>query len=284
MAAAGASALRRRERRRREVEARGCWSMRPARGSARCCSRRDRPERDRRSVRLVKGSHIVVAHACSITTARYIFQNAGRAHHLRDSVRARLHADRHHRPRLSAAIPATVAAIAKRDRLSVRRRQRIFRAARRRARMWCGPIPACGRSMTTAPRSAQEATRDYVLELEAASGAAAAAQRLRRQDHDLSPAGGSGAGQARAGCLRQARPAVDRRGAAAGRRLSGRRRSRRSMRRAEDGLPVPRRRPRSPARARLRHADAQMLLGRRRRLPISAGTSAPTSTRPRCAI
>ncbi len=44
---------------------------------------------------------------------------------------------------------------------------------------------------------AQEATRDYVLKLEAPEDAAAAALGVRRQDHDLPQACGGGDGKTR---------------------------------------------------------------------------------------
>ena len=68
-------------------------------------------------------------------------------------------------------------------------------------------------------RSAQNLTREYVLDLDGERGAAAAAHRLWRQDHDLPAARRSRAGEARA--YYPARRAVDRRHAPLpGRRLS----------------------------------------------------------------
>ena len=55
------------------------------------------------NVRLVKGSHIVVPRLFEHDSA-YIFQNAGPPRRVRHPLRARLHADRHHRRRLRGGI------------------------------------------------------------------------------------------------------------------------------------------------------------------------------------
>ena len=74
------------------------------------------------------------------------------------------------------------------DRLSLRRRQRLFRAADRARPTWSGPIRASARSTTTAPPSAKDVTRDYHLELDPRAGPETALG-LRRQDHHRPRAG-----------------------------------------------------------------------------------------------
>ena len=75
-------------------------------------------------------------------TMPIILQNARRPRRLRPSLRARLHADRHHRrPRRRRSGDAIDHAGG--DRLSLRRGQPLFRAARSRRRTWSGPMPAC---------------------------------------------------------------------------------------------------------------------------------------------
>ncbi len=73
--------------------ARARLRMRPARGSANCCMAHSAGNATH-SVRLVKGSHIVTR-ASVRTRSRVHLPESRQADHLRDSVRARLHADRH---------------------------------------------------------------------------------------------------------------------------------------------------------------------------------------------
>ncbi len=69
-------------------------------------------------VRLVQGSHIVVRKLYDHDRC-YIFPERRRSHHLRHSLRGRLHADRHHRHRLQGR-PRGRRRERKRDRLSLR--------------------------------------------------------------------------------------------------------------------------------------------------------------------
>ena len=170
------------------------WSTPPVRGSPTSSAASSGPTRRRRS-RLVKGSHIVVSRLFEHDRGLHLPERR-RPHRLRHSLRARFHADRHHRHGLSTAIPANARHQRRRDRLSLRGGQRVLRARRsNRDDDRAGPMPACARSTTTAPANAQAATRDYVLELDAPRRRAAALG-LRRQDHDLSPARRTGAGDA----------------------------------------------------------------------------------------
>ena len=100
-------------------------------------------------VRLVQGSHIVVRKLYDHDRA-YMFQNADGRIVFVDSLPGRFHADRHHRPRLRRR-PCQGESVGRGDQLSLRLRQRISGQAGQRRRTWSGPIPACARSMTTAP-------------------------------------------------------------------------------------------------------------------------------------
>ncbi len=209
---------------------------------------------DARHVRLVKGSHIVVREALRPRPLLYLPERR-RAHHLRHPLRARLHADRHHRPRLSrrsrrgvddlARTRSTICCAAASEYFAKpvtpeRRRLDLFRRAaavrRRRQRGAGGDARLCARSSTATP-----------------SGAAA--QRLRRQAHDPSPA-------RRRRCWSGSSRAARRQGQAAGpraRKLPGgdfpatasTRRSRR-LARSQPWLDLAQ--AAAPARPRLRHA------------------------------
>ena len=128
---------------------RACWSMPRARGSARS-PRTILREEGPQPVRLVKGSHIVVRklfeHDCA-----YIFQNRdGRVVFAmpfeRDFTLIGT-TDDDFKGDLDA-----VGAERRGDHLSVRDRRTIISApASRAGAMWCGRLPACARSTTTAP-------------------------------------------------------------------------------------------------------------------------------------
>ena len=88
------------------------------------------------------------------------------ADHLRDPLRGRLHADRHHRRRAPTAPIGAGAHRRRRDRLPVRAGQPLLRAPGRRRPTWSGPTPACGRCSTTTSGDPSAVTRDYLLELD----------------------------------------------------------------------------------------------------------------------
>ena len=126
------------------------------------------PER-RRHVRLVQGSHIVVPR-CSHDRAPNLPERR-RPHRLRHPLRARLHADRHHRPRLYRRSRRGPATATRRSTISAPRPANISRSrSRREDVVWTysgvRPLYDDGAS------KAQEATRDYVLSLDAREGAA----------------------------------------------------------------------------------------------------------------
>ena len=169
--------------------------MPPARGSANCCTARSAGRRTH-SVRLVKGSHIVTRRLFE-QRSRVHLPESGQAHHLRDSVRTRLHADRHDRPRISTAI---------------RRKSRSTPTKR----STCATRSTAISSRTISPQdvrwtysgvrplleeegadNASAVTRDYSLELDAPP-AKPAAVGVRRQDHDLPQARGRSRRQTRA--------------------------------------------------------------------------------------
>ena len=171
------------------------------------------------TVRLVKGSHIVVRRLYEHDRC-YIFQNAdGRIFFaipyendftLIGTTDRDYHGD-----------PAEVARDA--------RRRSIISAARA-SEYFASPVTPDQVVWTYSgvrplyddgASAAQAATRDYVLTLDAPAGAGAAAVGVRRQDHHLPAAGRGGAGTARAppaGAVR-ARRRLDRGRTAAGRRL-----------------------------------------------------------------
>ena len=99
-------------------------------------------------VRLVQGTHIVVRRLFDHDRC-YIFQNADGRIIFAIPYETRFHPDRHHRPRLSGR-PGQGRRDRGRDRLSLRRRLANISPSRSRAPTSSGPIPACGRSMTTA--------------------------------------------------------------------------------------------------------------------------------------
>ena len=63
-------------------------------------------------------------------------------------------------------------AVRRGNRLSLRRRERIFPQPRSAPATWCGLMPACARSMMTAPRKAQDVGREYALMLDERPGEA----------------------------------------------------------------------------------------------------------------
>ena len=169
------------------------WSMPPAPGSASfarpCCGIDGQPP-----VRLVKGSHIVVRKLFDHDRG-YIFQNADRrivfALPFAQDFTLIGTTDENFTGDLDAVAPSA-------DEITYlcRAVNEFFRERGRRRTRWCGRLPACARSMTTAPRSA--GGRDARLSSRArrARRHGAAAHGLRRQDHHLSAAcrGRAGAG------------------------------------------------------------------------------------------
>ena len=142
--------------------ARAGQRRRPVGGAVPRASTRTRPQR--KALRLVKGSHIVVPQAVR-ARPRLHLPEPRQAHHLRDPLRGRLHADRHHRRRAP-----------RRDRRG---------AHRRRARSTtCASRPAATSSAPVAPADVvwsysgvrpllddesgdpSAVTRDYSLELD----------------------------------------------------------------------------------------------------------------------
>ncbi len=119
------------------------------------------------------------------------------ADHLRDSVRARLHADRHDRHRVSAAMRRRWKSAPTKSAICAIRSTATSSSTSRR-RTSAGPIRACGRFWRTRrPRTPSAVTRDYLLELDAPEKRSAFAVGVRRQDHDLSQACGRSRRQAR---------------------------------------------------------------------------------------
>ena len=180
--------------------------MPPARGSPSVLDQRAPRSTRRRRLRLVKGSHIVVRRLFDHDRA-YIFQNAdGRIvfaipYEGDFTLIGTTDVDLRRRSRPRSAI------VDRRDRLSAARSSASYFAPPiERDRRSSGPMPACGRSMTTVASSASAVTRDYVLELDAPDGGAPLLSRLRRQDHHLSPARRAGAGEARQASSRVGRP------------------------------------------------------------------------------
>ena len=100
-----------------------------------------------RSLRLVKGSHIVVRAALR-ARPRLHLPEPRQADHLRDPLRGRLHADRHHRHELQGE-PRRRAHRCGRDRIPVRTGQPLLQAARSVRPKWSGATPACARCSTT---------------------------------------------------------------------------------------------------------------------------------------
>jgi glycerol-3-phosphate dehydrogenase len=102
----------------------------------------------RAKVRLVQGSHIVVRKLYDARPRLHVPEQR-RPHRLRHSLSGRFHADRHHRSRLRRR-PGQGESLAEEikylcDSVSEYLAKPVSR------RTWSGPIPACARSMTTAP-------------------------------------------------------------------------------------------------------------------------------------
>ena len=167
---------------------RGCWSMPPAPGSTTCC----RPPSARTTCTMSGWCRAATSSSRKKfdDPRAYFFQNRdGRIifaipYEEDFTLIGTTDQDYHGRP-------ARRDDQRRRDRLSLRRGQRIFRASRCAATTSSGPIPPCGRSIDDGASKAQEATRDYVLKADGGGGAAPLAQYLRRQDHHLPPAVGS---------------------------------------------------------------------------------------------
>ena len=121
-------------------------------------------EAPRHHVRLVQGSHIVVRRLYDHERC-YIFQNRdGRvifAIPYENDFTLIGTTDRDY-----AGDPAAVMIGDGRERLSLRRRQRIFPRARHARSDRVVAIPACGRLFDDGASKAQETTREYVLRLE----------------------------------------------------------------------------------------------------------------------
>ena len=148
-AALAADARAQRKRRGATVRGAGAGQRRRPLGR-RGAQRRRRHATRPAAVRLVQGSHIVVRQALR-PRPRYIFQNAdGRIvfaiPYERDfTLIGTTDRDYQGRPRAACAIDRGG------DRLSLAAVERLFRDAGDARRMSSGPIPACGRSTTTAP-------------------------------------------------------------------------------------------------------------------------------------
>ena len=187
------------------------WSMPPGHGCRRSCADVVGHRHAAARSRLVKGSHIVVERLFDHDQA-YIFQNADGRICFAIPYERGLHPDRHHRRGFrrrpgrgrdhAPRRPTTCCAAA----------SEYFATPGHPRPHPSGAMPACARSTTTAPAKAQEATRDYVLDARAPTGARAAALGLRRQDHHLPAPRRGGAGAARAApCRPWARPGRKRR-------------------------------------------------------------------------
>ena len=116
-------------------------------------------------LRLDKGSHIVVR-APVRARSRLHLSDRRRPRRVRAAVRGRFHADRHHRPELSPAIPARSRRAPTRSPISARRSNGYFRDrdhARRRGLVVCRRALALRRRRRAKP---QDTTRDYVLALD----------------------------------------------------------------------------------------------------------------------
>ena len=206
----GADALAARARRRRAATrtrcARARWSTPPGPGPAQFLREHGAPAATRKSLRLVKGSHIVVPQLFD-ARPRLHLPEPRQADHLRDPLRGRLHADRHHRRRAPRR--------ARRRRASTPARSPT--CASRRAATSRSPVAPADVVWTYSgvrPLLDDESgdpsavTRDYLLELDTDGGAAAV--RLGRQDHDLSQARRGGGRRARPRCSASAAAGVDR--------------------------------------------------------------------------
>ena len=132
------------------VAARGCWSTPPAPGSTMCWRQRRRSNAAATSA-WCRAPTSSCRKLFEHDPRAYIFQNADGRIVFAIPYEERLHADRHHRPRLSRR-PGAGGDQRGGDRLSLRRRERVFRRAGHARPTSSGPIPACGRSTTTAPR------------------------------------------------------------------------------------------------------------------------------------
>ena len=146
---AGTATLRRRRRRGARVRARARWSTPPgpwADAFLRASTAHGRA-RDRR-LRLVKGSHIVVPRAVR-PRPRLHLPEPRQAHHLRDPVRGRLHADRHHRRRTPRRDRRRRASTPTRSPTCASRPAATSRKPVDAGRRGVDAIPACARCSTT---------------------------------------------------------------------------------------------------------------------------------------
>ena len=114
-----------------------------------CAVRRRRPER-RAQCPPGEGQPHRRRQDCSTIRPRLFLPERRRAHHLRHSLRGRLHADRHHRPGLPRRSARRARSARPRSTISAPRRASISRS-RSSARTSSGPIPASVRSTMTAP-------------------------------------------------------------------------------------------------------------------------------------
>ena len=262
-------------RARSEIRARGAGQCRRPLGR-RGAGRRRCAATPPAKVRLVQGSPHRRAQALRPRPLLHLPERR-RPHRLRHPLRARLHPDRHDRPRLSRATRPSVAASAEEIAYLCARRQRLFRAGRSTPAdvVWTysGVRPLYDDGAT----EAQAATRDYVLTLDA--------RRRRRRCCSASsaarspPTAGSPRRRSRSSrriCPQRAgQPAGPVDGAAARRRLSRRRlrgAGRRDLRAQHPCLAPasPRRlvraygtRARGPARRRAQHGRSRPRFRRR---------------------
>ena len=131
--------------------------------------RRSRIESHARpSVRLVKGSHIVVPQAVRPRQRLHLPERRP-PHRLRHSLRARLHADRHHRRRFRRRPRARSRSPTRRSTICAGRRTTISPPPSRRPTS-CGAMPGVRSLHDDGEASAQDATRDFVLELDGERG------------------------------------------------------------------------------------------------------------------
>ena len=142
---------------------RGCSSMPPVPGSTHVLHGALGPQR---RAQCPPGAGQPHRRAASSTTrARLFLPERRRPHHLRHSLRGRLHADRHHRPATMPATRARCESPRRRSTICAPRRASISRSRSRRADIvwtYSGVRPLYDDGAS----KAQEATRDYVLKAE----------------------------------------------------------------------------------------------------------------------
>ena len=116
----------------------------------------------RRSVRLVKGSHIIVPKVHSQGHALHPAEPR-QARGLRDPVRGQVQPHRHHRRRRCRRVDAAARITEPRRPTTCSPRPTASSRSRSRGPTSSRATRACARSTTTAPTNPSEVTRDYVL-------------------------------------------------------------------------------------------------------------------------